>query len=108
LLPVTTSQRLRYLEQALGNGPARELNLTLSRDPALDELTRTPFFLSEITALFLARLPLARTKLGLLRGVVGLMEHSEEHAGQLQAPPLRGLAENYLRALAVHLSGQGP
>lgn len=65
LLPVTPDQRFRYLAQALGNGPARELNVTLSRDPVLDELTRTPFVLSEVTALFRAGLQIPRTKLGL-------------------------------------------
>jgi len=107
LLPVTPGQRFRYLAQALGNGPARELNLTLSRDSVLDELTRTPFVLSEVTGLFRAGLQIPRTKLGLLRAVVGLMEHSEEHAAHLQAPPLRGLAEHYLRALAMHLTARG-
>jgi hypothetical protein len=107
LLPVTPGQRVRYLTQALGNGPARDLNLTLTRDPDLDELTRTPFVLSEVTTLFRAGLQIPRTKLGLLRAVVGLMEHSEEHAGHLQAPPLWGLAEHYLRALAMHLTSRG-
>jgi hypothetical protein len=107
LLPVTPGQRFRYLAQALGDGPARELNLTLSRDPELHELTRTPFVLSEVTSLFRAGLQIPKTKLGFLRAVVGLMERSEEHAGELQAPPLRGLAEHYLRALAIHLTGRG-
>ena len=107
LLPLTPDQRLLYLERALGDDSARELNLMLSRDLVLDELTRTPFVLSEVTTLFRSRIQLPRTKLGLLRAVIELMEHSEEHAGQLQAPPLRGLAEHYLRALAVHLTARG-
>jgi HEAT repeat protein len=100
-------QRRRYLAEALGEGPAAELGLALSGDPVLDDLTRTPFILAEVTALFHARLPIPRTKLGLLEAVVGLMERSEEHAGQLQGPPLRGLSDQYLRALAVYLTARG-
>jgi hypothetical protein len=73
----------------------------------LDELTRTPFLLSEVTALFRSGVPIPRTKLALLRAVVELMERSEEHAGQLQAPPIRGLAQHYLCSLAMHLTARG-
>lgn len=107
LLPLTPSQRFGYLEEALGDGPARELNLYLSNDPALDELTRTPFVLSEVTTLFRSGVPIPRTKLALLRAVVELMERSEGHADQLQAPPIRGLAQHYLCALAMHLTARG-
>jgi len=107
LLPLTPGQRFGYLEQALGDGPARDLNLVLSSDPALDELTRTPFVLSEVTALFRSGISIPRTKLALLRAVVELMERSEEHADQLQAPPIRGLAQHYLCALAMHLTARG-
>lgn len=107
LLPLTSGQRFGYLEQALGDGPARDLNLALSSDPALDELTRTPFVLSGVTALFRSGVPIPRTKLALLRAVVQLMERSEGHAEQLQAPPIRGLAQHYLCALATHLTARG-
>jgi hypothetical protein len=107
LLPLTPSQRFRYLEQAFGDGPARDLNLALTSDPALDELTRTPFVLSEVTALFRSGFPIPRTKLALLKAVIELMERSEEHAGQLRVPPIRGFAQHYLCALAMHLTGRG-
>jgi hypothetical protein len=107
LLPLTSLQRFLYLKQALGDGSARDLNLTLSSDPALDELTRTPFVLSEVTALFRSGVPIPRTKLALLGAVVELMERSEEHADQLKEPPVRGLAQHYLGALAMHLTARG-
>jgi hypothetical protein len=107
LPPLTPDQRFGYLEQALGDGPARALNLALSSDPALDELTRTPFVLSEVTALFRSGVPIPRTKLALLRAVVELMESSEEHADQLQAVPIRGRAQYYLCALAMRLTARG-
>ena len=107
LLPLSPDQRFRYLVQALGDEPARELNLILSRDPVLDDLTRTPFVLSEVTTLFLSRTEIPTTKLGLLGAVIALSEHTEEHTSQLQLPPLRGLAEHYLRALATHLNARG-
>jgi hypothetical protein len=107
LLPLTANQRHGYLVEALGQGPAQELNLTISGDRELDQLTRTPFVLSEVTALFRAGLPIPRTKLDLLRAVVGLIEQSEEHASHLQSPPLRSLAEYYLQAIAVYLTERG-
>jgi hypothetical protein len=105
LLPLTVIQRRRYLVEALGEGPAAELSLALSGDAVLDDLTRTPFILAKVADLFRARLPMPRTKLGLLKAFVGLI--SEEHAGQLQGPQLRGLSEQYLRALAMHLTIRG-
>jgi len=107
LLPLNPGQRFGYLRQALEDSPARDLNLALSSDPALDELTRTPFVLSEVTTLFRSGVPIPRTKLALLRAVVELMERSEEHADHLQAPPIRGLAHHYLCALAKHLTARG-
>lgn len=107
LLPLTPDQRFRYLVQALGDGPARELNLTLSGDPVLNDLTRTPLVLSEVTTIYRSGSEVPRTKLGLLGAVVALNEQAEEHTSQLQASPLRGLAEHYLRALAMHLNARG-
>ncbi len=107
LLPLTPDQRYQYLVKALGTGPGQKLNSKLSRDHVLDELTRTPFVLSEVTTIFRAGNEIPQTKLGLLSAVVGLIEHSEEHNSELQAPPLRGRAEDYLRTLSTHLTARG-
>jgi HEAT repeat protein len=107
ILPLTPRQRFDYLTHALGENSAQMLHVRLSRDRVLDDLTRTPFVLAEVTALFRAGRTIPRTKLGLLRAVIQLMEESDEHAVSLQSAPLRGLAEPYLRALALDLTSRG-
>jgi len=106
LLPLTRAQRLTYLEQALGTAQAAELNAKLSGDRVLDDLTRTPFILSEVTTIFRSGRDIPRTKMGLLGAVVALMEQSEEHVSHLQAQPLRSHAQDYLRSLAVDLTAR--
>ena len=107
LLPLTPDQRFHYLERALETAQALDLNSKLSRDRALDDLTRTPFILSEVTTIFRSGREIPRTKLGLLGEVVGLMEKSEEHRSHLQAQPLWGRAGDYLRSLATPLTVPG-
>ncbi len=107
LLPLTPAQRLHYLEQALGESGAQRLQTKLYSDRALDDLTRTPLILSEVTTIFKSGAEIPRTKLGLLGAVVHLMEQSEEHRGYLKDQPLWGRAEDYLRALAIHATSRG-
>src|SRR5712664_3041539 len=107
LLPLTPAQRLHYLEQALGESGARRLQAKLYSDRALNDLTRTPLILSEVTTIFKSGAEIPRTKLGLLGAVVHLMEQSEEHSGYLKAQPLWGRAEDYLRALAIQATSRG-
>ena len=52
LLPLSPSQRFHYLVQAVGDAKARTLNSKLTSDSALNDLTRTPFVLSEVTTIF--------------------------------------------------------
>ncbi len=107
LMPLTPRQRFEYMAQALGESRAQALHVSLSSDRALDNLTRTPFFLSEVSALLAAGHAMPRTKMGLMRDVIRLIEESDEHAGALQSAPLRGLATFYLCAIAHSLSSQG-
>ena len=107
IFALTPRQRFEYLKEALGENSAQALHIRLSRDRALDDLTRTPFVLAEVTALFRAGRSIPGTKLGLLRAVIQLIEESDEHAGPLQSAPLRGLAGPYLLALALDLTSRG-
>jgi len=107
LLPLTPDQRFQYLVQSLGAGRAYELNSKLSHDRVLDDLTRTPFILSEVTTIFRSGNAIPRTKLGLLGAVVEAIACLEEHRSHLQAQPLRDRAEHYLRALATYLTQRG-
>ncbi|MBN9662263.1 MAG: hypothetical protein J0H49_28960 [Acidobacteria bacterium] len=107
LLPLTAAQRLQYLVEALGETQARQFHESLAADRVLNELTRTPLILSEITALHQSGREVPRTKLRLLRAVIEMMEQSEAHSAHLQGPPLWGHAEQYLRELALQLVGRG-
>lgn len=106
LLPLTRSERIAYLDARLGNRAA-SLCKRLETDRVLDDLTRTPLFLSEVTSLFEADTPIPSTKIGVLDAVMSLVERSEEHRNALQQAPLAGNARDYLGALATQLTMQG-
>jgi hypothetical protein len=106
LLPVTRAERIAYLDNRLG-GRAETLRKKLDTDRVLDDLTRTPLFLSEVTSLFVADAPIPSTKLGVLDAVMSLVERSEEHHNALQQAPLAGRARDYLGAVAAQMTMQG-
>jgi hypothetical protein len=107
LLPLSPEQRLHYLEGALGTEPAYNLSRTLFADRTLDDITRTPFILSEVTALYRSGRDIPPTKIGLLAAVIDLMEGLDQHNTHLQSQPLLGHAEDYLRSLAMNLTEHG-
>ncbi len=106
LLPLTRAERIAYLDARLG-GRAGSLRKRLDTDRVLDDLTRTPLFLSEVTTLFEADTRIPSTKLGVLDAVMSLVERSEEHQNPLQQAPLAGRARDYLGALATQMTMQG-
>jgi hypothetical protein len=106
LLTLTRHQRTAYLRARLG-GRTDELRQKLDADPALDELTRTPFILSEVASLFEVGAPIPSTKMGVLNAVTRLIEQSDEHRNQLQQPPLAGRARDYLAELATRMTAHG-
>ena len=79
----------------------------LENEPALDDLTRTPFFLSEVAGLHEAGIAIPSTKMGIIGAVIRKVEHSGEHRNQLEMPPLQGAAPAYLAALATAMTGEG-
>ena len=72
----------------------------------LDELTRTPFFLSEVTSIFEAGATIPSTRIGVLEAVTRLVEQSDQHRNHLQQASLSGLAKDYLGALATRMTAQ--
>ena len=106
LLSLSRAQRTEYLKQRLG---ARTLDLDkkLDEDRVLDDLTRTPLFLSEVTTLFLSDRPIPRTKIGILTAMVDLIEGAEEHRHHLVQPPLSGHSQDYLAELAAEMTKHG-
>ncbi|KVP88926.1 hypothetical protein WJ95_13465 [Burkholderia ubonensis] len=106
LLRLGRTQRAAYLAARLGEKSA-ELRARIERDPSLDELTRTPFVLSEVASLFDAGVDIPSTKIGVLDQVLLLQERRDEHRNALQAAPIYGRQTDYLKALAIEMTRRG-
>jgi hypothetical protein len=106
LLLLNRSERTHYLRQRLGN-EANKLRTLLDNDPVLDELTRTPLILSEVTSLFEQGASIPKTKMGVLAATIQLHEQAQEHCSHLSVAPLDGRAAEYLSALAENMTKHG-
>ena len=106
LLRLGREQRTEYLEARLGE-KAAELRTRIDANPSLEELTRTPFVLSEVASLFEARAEIPSTKYGVLAEVVSLQEQRDEHRNSLRAAPIFGQQTDYLKALATEMTRRG-
>lgn len=106
LLRLGREQRTKYLEARLGENAA-ELSTRIDASPSLEELTRTPFVLSEVASLFEAGAEVPSTKIGVLAEVVSLQEQREEHRNSLRAAPIFGQQTDYLKALATEMTCRG-
>jgi hypothetical protein len=106
LLRLRRVQRAAYLTARLGAQGA-ELRARIDADPSLDELTRTPFILSEVASLFEAGAEIPSTKICVLAQVLRLQEQRDEHRNALQAAPISGRQTDYLKALATEMTRRG-
>ena len=106
LLTLTRLQRDKYLTLALEKS-ANDLRAKLNKARTLDELTRTPLFLAEVTELFRTGIAIPTTKMGILAAVIRLLEESDEHHASLQQTPLSGHAGEYLGALSMEMTEKG-
>ena len=106
LLRLGRKQRAEYLEARLGANAA-ELRTRIDGNPSLEELTGTPFVLSEVASLFEAGTEIPSTKFGVLAEVVRLQEQRDEHRNSLQAAPIFGQQTDYLKALATEMTHRG-
>lgn len=99
-------QQTAYLAARLGAKSAG-LHARMDADPSLDELTRTPFILSEVASLFEAGVAIPSTKIGILAQVLRLQEQRDEHRNSLHAAPIFGRQTDYLKALATEMTRRG-
>jgi hypothetical protein len=99
-------QRAAYLTARHGAQGA-ELRVRIDADPSLDELTQTPFILSEVASLFEAGAEIPSTKIGVLAQILRLQEQRDEHRNALQAAPIFGRQTDYLKALATEMTRRG-
>lgn len=106
LLRLRRVQRAAYLTARLGEKGA-ELCARINADPSLDELTRTPFILTEVASLFEAGAEIPSTKIAVLARVLRLQEQRDEHRNALQAAPIFGRQTDYLKALATEMTRRG-
>lgn len=106
LMRLRRVQRAAYLAARLG-AEGTELRARIDADPPLDELTRTPFILSEVTSLFEAGAEIPSTKIGVLAQILRLQEQRDEHRNALQAAPIFGRQTDHLKALATEMTRRG-
>ena len=106
LLSLSRQQRAEYLEKAL-ESRAEQLRVILDGDRVLDDLTRTPLILAEVTTLFLSGVPIPKTKVGVLAAVMRLIEQADEHRNYLELQPVAGYSRDYLADLAAQMTAQG-
>ena len=104
--PLSRTQRADYVLRRLAER-RQELQVRLDTDPVLDELTRTPLILAEVTTLFEAGKSIPDTKYGVLDEILRLVEESGTHREHLQLPPISGRSAEYLRGLAVDMTRCG-
>jgi hypothetical protein len=114
-LPGATRLRLRriahpdrsaYVRERLGENASSFLT-AIETDPALDDLTRTPFILSEVTSIVSSGGPIPRSRVDVLTAAVTLQEQSHEHAESLQSAPVSGMSSRFLGALAMQMVPAG-
>jgi hypothetical protein len=106
LLRLRRVQRTAYLATRLGAKGA-ELCAHIDADSSLDELTHTPFILSEVASLFEAGAAIPSTKIGVLAQVLRLQEQRDEHRNALQTAPIFDRQTDYLKALATEMTRCG-
>lgn len=107
LLTITRNERATYLAQRLGAIKAAELQRLLEGDSVLDDLTQTPFIVSEVTSIFAAGEVIPKTKIGVLAAVTRLLEDAPEHRNHLRQWPLSGCAHDYLGEIAMRMTAEG-
>jgi hypothetical protein len=95
LLTLRRAQRDEYLAKVLGKS-ANELRVKLSNSRTLDDLTRTPLILAEVTELFHKGRPIPPAKMGILAAVIQMIEESQEHHFFLQEDRCAGIPVNTL------------
>jgi hypothetical protein len=106
LRSLTPRQRAEYVSSRLID-QAPNLLWKLSNDPVLDDLTRTPFFLAEVVSIAAAGKDIPKTKIGVLREVIHLVESDPTHRSALEGNPLFGQASAYLTVLASTMTSKG-
>ena len=106
LLRLRSAQRADYLAERLGTGSA-ELRRRIDGDSSLDELTRTPFILSEVASLFEAGAEIPCTRFRVVDQVLRLQEERDEHKNSLELAPVFGQHTDYLTALANDMTRRG-
>jgi hypothetical protein len=106
LRPLSRIQRADYLRQSLGS-LANQLESKLQGDPNLDDLSRTPFILAEVSAIYQSGGEIPTTKIAVLAAVMELQEKSDEHRDHLQLAPLMGHGAEYLADLAIQMTTRG-
>jgi len=103
---LTRKQRAEYVARRTPDISAALLS-KLDHDPVLDELTRTPFFLSRVVSIAAAGQDVPNSKMGVLHEIIRLLENDPTYHAILQSSPLHGEAGSFLTPIAAEMTSKG-
>lgn len=106
LAEVSDSQREAYIESVIPDR-AKGLLQQFEDSSSLDSLSRVPFILELLVALYASNDTLPQTKAEVLEAIIESFARSDEHAAALAGNPLRSFATDYMEALAAEMTAQG-
>lgn len=106
LSEVSDTQRDTYLRARLPEKSEQLLSL-IEDSSSLDSLSRSPFILEQLVALYEADGTLPNTRSEVLESIIVKAEQLPEHAPALAAEPIKGYSQDYLAALATEMTSRG-
>ncbi|HXM82360.1 MAG TPA: hypothetical protein VN929_10610 [Burkholderiales bacterium] len=107
VLGFTDQSRAELLRKRVGQEAAVKLVDKLEGDHFLDELTKTPLFLSATLAYYERHGDFPETTFAALGGLVETAEQYEPHKSALNQPPIRGHHRRYLTEMASKATDTG-
>ncbi len=101
-----THQRRAIIHKADLSGPATLIQ-TIEHQPALEEITRIPLFLSGVIKLARQGKNIPGSKYGILRELVDSTESHPDHKAALFGGPCKGQHKSYLVQIAASMCSNG-
>lgn len=107
VLDLTNEARAEFIKKRLGGDTAAKLIQELDSVAFLDDLTKTPLFLSAALAYHERHGAFPKTAYSALEGLVETAEEQEPHKFALQQLPIRGHHRLYMAELAYRATAAG-
>jgi len=104
--PLTPQQRRTIVARANLANPAEIIDI-IEHQPALEQITRTPLFLTGVIELDRQGITIPTSRYGIMEALVGNAETHRDHAMALLHGPSRGCHRRYLTEMASTMGGTG-